>query len=170
MKKLAWLTILALLAVILGSMAAVQAEIIPPHGEGQIGLQAVVLCETLTLRRAPDTGSAAVSTLRYGTRIIVMRQEDGWAECVLSDSVDAGPAGWVSTEYLAVDPAWYRTEGPTPVYAWDDEGAPKVALLSADTLLPILRDDGEWIIVSLRGSTGWIRKTAADLLPAKESE
>ena len=36
--------------------------------------------------------------------------------------------------------------------------APKVALLDKDTLLPILKDDGEWLVVSLRGATGWIHK------------
>jgi hypothetical protein len=36
--------------------------------------------------------------------------------------------------------------------------APKVGLLDADTTLPILKDEGEWLIVGLRGATGWIKK------------
>ena len=79
-------------------------------------------------------------------------------QCIFSDDVDASPAGWVKAEYLVIDPAWYRTEEETPVYAWNDESAPKVALLNADTKLPILKEEGEWIIVSLRGATGWIHK------------
>ena len=41
----------------LGSIGIVRAEIIPPHGMGQIGLQAVVLCEELTLRESASASS-----------------------------------------------------------------------------------------------------------------
>ena len=48
--------------------------------------------------------------------------------------------------------------------------APKVALLSKGTMLPILKDEGEWLIVSLRGATGWIYKSASDHLTAETVE
>ena len=139
-----------------------RAEILPPHGEGQIGLEAVVLCESLTVRKDRSASSQAVKTLRYGEVIIVQENWDGWANCFLSDAVDAGPAGWVNSDYILMDPAWYRTDDTTPVFAWDDTMAPKVALLSKGTVLPILKDQGDWLIVSLRGATGWIYKNAAD--------
>ena len=142
------------------------AQIIPPYGEGQIGLEAVVLCESLTVRQERSASSKAVKTLQYGDRIIVQKQVNGWADCFLSDSLDAGPAGWVNTDYIVIDPAWYRTDESTPVYAWNDTTAPKVALLNKNTTLPILKDEGEWLIVSLRGATGWIYKNAADRLAA----
>ena len=110
MKKHIWLIILTAAILTLGCVFAACAEILPPAGEGQIGLQAVVLCESLTVRGEPAADSAAVQALRYGDRIIVCRQEDGWAECFLSDDVDAGPAGWVNSCYIAVDPAWFRTD------------------------------------------------------------
>ena len=163
MMKLFRMTILAAAVIILGSMAFAHAEIIPPRGEGQIGLQAVVLCEELTLRENPGTSSRAVRTLRYGQLINVMEteylreQSNGWAYCVLGDSEDAA-AGWVNTDYIVVDPAWYRTDAMTPVYAWNDTAAPKVALLDKGTELPIVKDEGDWLIVSLRGAVGWIRK------------
>ena len=157
MKKHVWLTILTLM-VILTAAVAVHAEIIPPYGEGQIGLSAVVLCESLTVRKDPKADSPAVGTLENGRRFIVMKQENGWAECCVSDDVDAGPIGWVRSDYIVVDPAWYRTAASTPVYAWNDTTAPKVALLDKDTTLPILKDDGVWLVVGLRGATGWIRK------------
>ena len=133
-----------------------RAEVLRPYGEGQIGLRAVVLCEALTVRQAPAASSGAVRTLSYGDFLIVSRQSEGWAECFLSDAVDASPAGWVNADYIAIDPAWYRTDGKTPVFAWSDTAAPKVALLDANTILPILKDEGEWLIVSLRGAIGWI--------------
>ena len=156
MNKHGWLTVLTVMALALGSLRTVRAEIIPAYGQGQIGLQAVVLCEKLTVRQGPGTSNKAVNTLRYGTRIIVDQRTDGWARCFLSDALDAGPAGWVNEDYLAIDPAWYRTEEKTSVYAWNDTAAPKVALLDRDTELPVLKDAGEWLIVSLRGATGWI--------------
>lgn len=158
MKKHVWLTILILVTVIFAGIATAQAEIIPPYGEGQIGLSSVVLCESLTIREAPNANAGILDSLEFGRRIIVMKQEDGWALICLSDDVDGGPAGYVNADYLAIDPAWYRTEAETPVYAWNDTNAPKVALLDKDTLLPILKDDGEWLVVSLRGATGWIHK------------
>ena len=157
MKTYRWLTVFAVLALALGSVGMGQAEILPPYGEGQIGLQAVVLCETLTLRQQPSSSAKAVKTLHYGDLPIVIEQSDGWAYCALGDSEDA-PVGWVNADYIAIDPAWYRTEEKKPVYAWDDTLAPKVALLDANTTLPILKDEGDWLIVSLRGAVGWIRK------------
>lgn len=162
MDKRGWLTILMILTLALGSVATVHAEIIPPYGEGQIGLQAVVLCESLTVRREPRADSAAVRKFKYGDPFLVLKQENGWAECCVSDDVDASPVGWVNVEYVAVDPAWYRTDAATPVYAWNDTAAPKVALLDTDTILPVLKDDGEWLVVSLRGAAGWIYRNTTD--------
>ncbi len=169
MKKTGWvkrncmLLILALV-VVLSAVNVCQAEIIPPYGEGQIGLQAVVLCESLTLRQEPSASSKAVQTLQYRDLINVTEQVNGWARCVIGDSEDS-PSGWVNADYIIIDPAWYRTETKTPVYAWNDTAAPKIALLDANTVfmdpetfLPILKEEGDWLIVSLRGATGWIHK------------
>lgn len=153
MKKYGWFALLTALMLLM-SLAA-QAEILPPHGEGQIGLQAVVLCEELTLRHEPRAASQALATLQYGDLPIVIHQENGWAYCVLGDSEDS-PAGWLNADYIAVDPAWYRTEAQTPVYAWSGTDALKVALLDKDETLPILKQDGPWLLVSLRGAAGWI--------------
>ena len=155
MKKM---ILFALAMAMLLIAAAAQAEIIPPHGEGQIGLQAAILCEKLTLREAPRSDAGIIDELTNSDFIIVTKQMDGWAEIMRSDSEDAGIAGYVNAEYLMIDPAWYRTTGATSVYAWNDVTAPKVGLLDADTTLPILKDEGDWLIVGLRGATGWIKK------------
>ena len=147
------LTIVILLAA---GMSAVHAEILPPYGEGQIGLTSAVLCESLTVRQEPSSSSAAVKTVYYGDLIMVIEQEDGWAKICTSDAVDAGPDGWVNADYLAIDPAWCRLDASAPVYAWNDTAAPKVAYLSAGTMLPVLKDEGSWVLVSLRGAAGWI--------------
>ena len=74
MKKHVWITILIVMTLIIGSIWTVQAEIIPPYGEGQIGLSAVVLCENLTVRQAPVADTGIISSLQGGDRIIVMKQ------------------------------------------------------------------------------------------------
>ena len=159
------LALLAALVLALGCAVAVRAEIIPPCGPGQqIGYPAVVLCETLTLREKPDPSAAAVQTLRYGDLPIVVgadrpsgaQEENGFVYCVLGDSEDS-PCGWISAAYIAVNPAWYVTETETAVYAWNDPGAPRVALLGKGERLPILKAEGDWYVVSLRGAAGWIR-------------
>lgn len=161
MKKAIRLTFLTVLILALGGAALVQAEILPPHGEGQIGLPAVVLCEELTLRENPSSSSKALRTLRYKDLPIVINQSGNWAYCALGDAEDS-PVGWINADYLAIDPAWYRTNGSTPVYAWNSTEAPKVALLKKNATLPILKENGSWLLVSLRGAAGWIRKTAGD--------
>ena len=60
-------------------LAIAHAETIPPHGYGQIGLQAVVLCEQLSLRRGPSASSNKVRTLQHGDLPIVIEQSNGWA-------------------------------------------------------------------------------------------
>ena len=151
MKKI----IVLMLSLLLLTGSVCHADIIPSRGAGQIGYAAVVLCDSLTLYRDQSTGSSAITSLRYGDRIIVISRSDGWAKCTLGDSEDS-TQGYVKSDYLAIDPAWYKASGSTPVYAWNDTSAPKVALLSEGTTLPILKDDGNWLLISLRGAAGWI--------------
>ena len=134
MKKSSWLTILMVLVLALGCLGAAQADLIPPHGEGQMGIQAVVV---------------------YNGQPI-------WAECLLSDTLDEARAGWVNTKNMAVDPAWFMTSGDTLVYAWNDSEAFITATVEKDTLIPVLKQDGEWLLVSLgNGVIGWILNDAA---------
>ncbi|MBQ8136884.1 MAG: hypothetical protein IJ174_05555 [Clostridia bacterium] len=92
MKKQFFLTVLTALILALTSVGFVQAEILPAYGEGQNGRQAMVLCETLSLRREPSVASNVVKTLRYGDMPIVIRVEDGWAYCALGDA-ETSPTG-----------------------------------------------------------------------------
>ena len=166
MKKYSLLSIAAAMLLALVCSIAALAEIVPPDGPGQqIGYQAAVLCETLTLRERPDSSSKAVATLHYGDLPIVVgadlpagpQEENGFVYCVLGDSEDS-PSGWINAGFLAVNPAWYVTEQKTTVYAWNGADAPKVALLDEGARLPILKEEGDWFLVSLRGAVGWISR------------
>ena len=127
------------------------ATVQPPSG----GKTGVVLCETLSLCREREGKSFA--TLRDGDKVTVLDSFDGWAQCTVS-----GKTGWLRADYLIVDPAWYITDGQTSVYAYGDSMAPHVALLAKGEKLPILLDSGDYLVVSLRGAAGWVRKTPAD--------
>lgn len=166
MKKYSWLTILTVLVLVIGCIGAACAEIIPPCEPGQqIGYPAVVLCETLTLREKPNTSAKTVKTLNYGDLPIVVgadlpegpKEENGFVYCTLGDSEDS-PCGWINSDYIFINPAWYVTEKKVTVYAWDDISAPKIALLDKDSRLPILKEEEDWYLVSLRGAVGWIHK------------
>ena len=85
------------------------------------------------------------------------KKENGFVYCTLGDSEDS-PCGWINSDYIVINPAWYVTEKLTAVYAWDDTAAPKVALLDKDTRLPILKEEDDWYVISLRGAAGWICK------------
>ena len=89
MKKHFRFIILTLVILMLGSVMTAHAEVIPPYGEGQIGLPAVVLCGELTMRQEPSASSKAVKTLQYGALPNVMKQSDGWAYCADGDSEDS---------------------------------------------------------------------------------
>ena len=166
MKKTGWLTILTVLILALGCVGAAYAEIIPPCEPGQqIGYPAVVLCENLTLREGPSSSAKAVQTLHYGNLPIVVgadlpagpQEENGFVYCTLGDSEDS-PCGWLNADYLLINPSWYVTEKETAVYAWNDTAALKVALLEKGTRLPIVMEEENWYLVSLRGAVGWIHK------------
>ncbi len=166
MKKHGWLSVMTALILIFGCIGVVHAEIRQPVSPGQqIGYPAVVLCETLTLREKPNSSSKAVQTLKYGERVIAVdadtkkgaKKENGFIYCCLGDSEDS-PCGWVPADYIVINPAWYVTEKKTTVYAWNDTAALKIALLDKGTELPILKEEGDWYLVSLRGAVGWIPK------------
>ena len=166
MKKYGWPAILTALILAFGCIGFVHAEIIPPCEPGQqIGYPAVVLCEKLTLREKPSSSSGAVRTLNYGDLPIVVgadlpagaKEENGFVYCTLGDSEES-PCGWINADYIVINPAWYVTEKKTAVYAWNDTAAPKVALLDRDIRLPILKEEGDWYLISLRGAVGWIHK------------
>ena len=100
MRKRTWRTILLTVILSFGGIANVQAEILPAHGEGQIGYEAVVLCESLTVRQERSASAKAVKTLYYSDTFAVQDAWDGWASCFTSDDVDAGQTGWVNSDYI----------------------------------------------------------------------
>lgn len=167
--------ILLPLLIFLRCVSTASATILPPTGVDEsfaawTGIEctpAVVLCESLSILNARgDQGGKKVSALLYsGKDIPVIESWDGYAKIYYSDGNETG---WVRSDYLMMDPAWYVCDEDVQVYAYPDTMAPRVALLDKGAKLPILTewDDDEtingWVCVSLRGAAGWIRKTPKD--------
>ncbi len=162
MKKL----ICMALALILLSGSAC-ATIMEPKGvdlafklsTGIEAREAVVLCRSLSGHLDHDSTSRKMKTLSAGNTFLTSENINGWQNCFYAEGKD--PI-WVRDFYLAIDPAWYITDGQTAVYAYDDLEAPRVALLGRNEELPILLETEEWCVVGLRGAAGWIRKTSKD--------
>lgn len=146
-------------------ISSAQATILPAEGiqqgflsfTGMEGRRAVVLYESLSVCDARE--GKKIATLQFGDHFIVTESWDGWATCY---AADGSVTGWVRADYIMIDPAYYVTDDDTPVYAWGNALAPRVALLEKGEMLPILLDRDEWVVVSLRGAAGWIRKTPRD--------
>ena len=168
MKKILLLTLALLLC-----MSAASATILPADGVNEgfkafTGMEctsAVVLCESLSvLSNRGDQGGKKVDTLYYGQKVPALESWDGYAKISYAD---ATKTGWVRNDYLLMDPAWYVCDEDVQVHAYPDMMSPRIALLDKGTKLPIITeyDDNTingWVCVSLRGASGWIRKTPAD--------
>lgn len=158
--------IIAAMAAVLMLLSPALADVLPPKGEvsdfrtysGISATRAYVLCESLTVRADRDQSAKAVATLKFGESFLTWESWDGWCNCYYSDGREVG---WVKNQYVVIDPAMYVTTTETPVYAYPDS-MKRVALLDPGLNLPIIHDSGEWYVVSLRGASGWIRKTPQD--------
>ena len=168
--------ILTLLLTVLLCLSSASATILPPAGVDEdfkawTGIDctpAIVLCENLSIYdERGDQGGKKVSARYYskdGDPMPVIESWDGWAKIYYADGTKTG---WVRSDYLLMDPAWYRCDDATQVYAYPDAMSPRVALLGTGDELPIITEYDDdtingWVCVSLRGAAGWIRKTPAD--------
>ncbi len=68
------------------------------------------------------------------------------------DDVDGSCAGWVNEDDLPIDPDGFSTRAQTPVHAWNDMAALRLARMDKDTLLPILKTEGNWLLAGLCGA------------------
>jgi hypothetical protein len=135
-------------------------EISYPIGPGQLGFDAVVISKNVSVRPTQNANAKAVTKLSYGDHLAVMSLGNGWCECYLSET--DGISGYVLEDYILIDPAYITTEESTPVYAWQAKNAKRVGLLGRGETYPIIRMEGDWLLISLRGAAGWIVRPNGD--------
>jgi len=149
---------LFLVLVLISTVAL--GEITRPMGPGQFGFDAVVISKTVSVRPTQNANAKAVTKLSYGQHLAVMSLGNGWCECYLSET--DGLSGYAMEDYLLIDPAYITTEESTPVYAWQSQTAKRVGLLGRNETYPIIRMEGNWLLISLRGAAGWILRPSGD--------
>ena len=155
----------ALFLVFMLLAASASATVLPPEGisagylsfTGIEAYRAVVLCESMSV--CDERDGSVIDKLYFGDTFMTSESWDGWTNCTYADG---SKSGWVRSDYIVIDPAYYLTDAQTAVYAYEDTMAPRVALLDGGTKLPIIAEMEDWYVVSLRGASGWIRKTPAD--------
>lgn len=162
MKKL--LMIVLVLMLLTGSASAAILEADKPmlDYEERLGIQAqrgVVLCKSLSVHAEPNGRSRKITTLTAGDSFITWESKNGWYNCYYDEGKDVA---WVRSAYVVLDPMYYVTDQETAVYAYGDRNAPRVGLLDDGERLPILLETDNYCVVSLRGASGWIRKTSRD--------
>lgn len=156
MKK----TGICLVLVLILISAAALGEVTRPLGPGQLGFDAVVISKSISIRPIQNSNAKAVRKMNYGEHMPVMSLGNGWCECFLSET--EGVSGYVLEDYILIDPAYVTTEEPTPVYAWQAQNAKRVGLLGRGETFPIIRMEGDWLLISLRGAAGWILRPGGD--------
>ena len=158
MKKLC-AGICALLMLAAAATAGL-GEITHPYGVGQNGYEAVVISKNVTVRATQNTNAKSVKRLNYGERFAAMPVGNGWCEVYLTET--EGLDGYVLEDYVLLNPAYITTEESTPVYAWQARNAKRVGLLGRGETYPIIRMEGNWMLISLRGAAGWILRPSGD--------
>ncbi|MBR3334993.1 MAG: hypothetical protein IKG23_11955 [Clostridia bacterium] len=138
----------------LALFASAGAEISHPVGAGQLGYDAVVISKNISIRPTTNANAKAVKRLSYGDHMAVMPVGNGWCEVYLSET--EGLSGYVLEDYILIDPAYITIEESTPVYAWQATNAKRVGLISRGETYPIIRMEGNWLLISLRGAAGWM--------------
>ncbi|MBR6570179.1 MAG: hypothetical protein IKK75_06955 [Clostridia bacterium] len=164
MKKL-----ICMVLVLLTIAGSACATIIEPRGvdmefrmfSGIEARRAVVLCKSLSVHANPTASSRKVRSLTAGNTFLTWATENEWRNCYYSDGAEAA---WVRDYYVIVDPAYYRTDDLTPVYAYGDVRAPRIGLLDDGEELPIIMETADWCVISLRGAAGWVYKSSNDLV------
>lgn len=149
------------LLLILSLISTVAAgEVSHPMGPGQLGFDAVIISKNISIRPTQNANAKAVMKKNYGEHMAVMSLGNGWCECYLSET--EGVSGYVLEDYILIDPAYITTEESTPVYAWQSQNAKKVGLLGRGETFPIIRMEGDWLLISLRGAAGWVLRPSGD--------
>ena len=126
--------------------------------EPNYGRVAQVLCESLSLRQSPSFSAQVITTLGWNTTLLPDGDApDGWQKAtVVADDGSLGYTGYVRSEYLLYDCLWYTASASTPVYAYPSPEAPRVGLLDKDSAYPIIAEYNGYIVISLRGASGFV--------------
>ena len=118
-----------------------------------------VLCQTLSVRQEPDSSASIILTLQYSDICQIIEESDLWYRVVYTVN-SQNVTGWVKKDYVLTDFRYFSADQETPVYAYPDTSAKRIALLEEGESYPIITEWGDYFVISLRGASGFIAKTS----------
>lgn len=122
---------------------------------------AFVLCQKLNVYTQKDTASEVTGVLEYGSAHEVLEKSEEMVFIRFYQTVNGTPFehyGWVSQEYVILDPPFYIANHPSPVLATPQDDAKILCWLNTYDALRVIGEVENFYIVSLHGAAGFVEK------------
>lgn len=122
---------------------------------------AFVLCQKLNVYTQKDTDSEVAGVLEYGSDHEVLEENEEMVFIRFYQIVNGTPFeryGWVSKEYVVLDPPYYIANHPSPVLATPQDDAKILCWLNTYDALRVIGEAEDFYIVSLHGAAGFMKK------------
>ncbi len=120
--------------------------------------QGVVLCEAVTLRESASTSSGKITSIKNGTWLTILNEQNGWYYVSYQESARKVYTGWVFGDYILRNPWYITTSAATYAYSLPDLSAKKVGQITSGTNLLVIAEYGDFYVVNLRSASAFIYK------------
>lgn len=129
-----------------------------PYTENvQANSQGYVLCQSLTIREAPDTAAAPRFSMEYGDNFDILAEVGDWFQ-VRYRGMERDVTGYVLSSYALKDPFYIGLSAETPAFAYPSPDAKRVALLEAGARYAVIAKVDGYLVISLRGASAFIKE------------
>jgi len=126
----------------------------PIRAGASVGL---ILCESLSLRANADTTATRITTIWYGEYVEIIQDAGSWLRVRFYQN-NGQFEGWLLSDYVLQNPAFFTATMETPAYAYPSTSAKRVGLIDAGVELPIIAETEGFYVVSLRAASAFIQK------------
>ncbi len=136
-------------------------ELRASDGTSEENPYAFVLCQKLNVYTQKDTDSEVAGVLEYGSAHEVLEESKEMVFIRFYQLVNGTPFeryGWVSKEYVVLDPPYYIANHPSPVLAAPQDDAKILCWLNTYDALRVIGEVADFYIVSLQGAAGFMKK------------
>lgn len=136
-------------------------ELRASDGTSEENPYAFVLCQKLNVYTQKDTDSEVAGVLEYGSVHEVLEESEEMVFIRFYQTVNGTPFeryGWVSKEYVVLDPPYYIANHPSPVLATPQDDAKILYWLNTYDALRVIGEAEDFYIVSLQGAAGFMKK------------
>lgn len=129
-----------------------------PHADNtQANPQGYVLCQSLTIRKSPDTTATALFSMEYQDTFDILDETGDWYQARYR-GMERDVLGYVLSDYALKDPAHIELSVETPAYAYPSPDAKRVALLEAGSNYAIIARIDGYAVISVRGASAFIEQ------------